>query len=363
MLHILSAWPCITELTLANSKNISDHKNGYCTPNVKHQEAREFAETSSNLKRDEVPTLFWEPGIITGYRAVNQPWSYYFKSLFRLHNETGNVWTHLFAPVVYLVLVYRFGYDLDYQNDSNTWGILILGVTSVFSGFGSAAAHLLHSRSELVHYVMFSIDYMCVALYGYGFGIMLYYSSGNEIFYTTLGSVFPILHIICASNITLCNSLARVLFGHRQCLNRKILQAGSAAVSILCCEIIPIFRLYSCWKNNTWATDTIMYHVPYHVFTITNGILFSKHQPERAFPGKFDIFGHGHQWFHISVIFCVVFQFHACYTDLHSIPRSVLLLSQPDWMTMWTSLGFVVMLNIGLILYFYPKFKKCSKCD
>ena len=321
----------------------------------------EVKQATVNLKREEVPILFWEPGILTGYRAINKPWIYYLRSLFKLHNETFNVWTHLVAPILYSAIVYRCGYDLDYWRDPSSWGILILGVTSSLSALGSAAAHLLHSRSDIAHYVMFSFDYMCIGLYGYGFGIMLYHSSGNELFYAKIGSVFPYIHAASATNITLCNLLARVLYQHRQCLGRKIMQAGSCAISILCCELIPVFRIYSCLTGNTCASDGIIHHIPYHVFTITNGILFSRHQPERTFPGEFDIFGHSHQLFHVSVVFCVIFQFYACYMDLLTLQKNVLLLSKPDWTELWGNLMLVVFLNLTLIFYFQQKFVKYTK--
>ncbi len=318
---------------------------------------------SVNLPREQVPVLHWEPGILTGYRATDQPWSYYFSSLFKLHNETVNVWSHLIAPFIYIYVIWSFHEDLNYWNDPSSWGILVLGVTSVLSAFGSAAAHLLHSRSELAHFTMFSIDYMCIAVYGYGFGTMIYHTSGNELFYAKMGGIFPYIHTMFATNITLCNCLARVLYHHRQCKRRKLLQAGSCALSILFCESIPIFRVYSCWINGTLTTDPIINHASYHIFTILNALLFSLHQPERSFPGYCDIWGHGHQLFHISVIFGKVFQFYASYRDLMVLPREVLLLAQPNFYHMLANLIAVILLNVAIILFFYPKFKHAVKKD
>lgn len=47
----------------------------------------------------EVPPLFRKPFIVSGYRPVGQRWRCYVLSLFQVHNETINVWSHLLAAV------------------------------------------------------------------------------------------------------------------------------------------------------------------------------------------------------------------------------------------------------------------------
>lgn len=51
------------------------------------------------VRDTEVPLLFREPYILSGYRPVGHSWSFYFLSLFQIHNETINVWSHLLAGV------------------------------------------------------------------------------------------------------------------------------------------------------------------------------------------------------------------------------------------------------------------------
>lgn len=47
----------------------------------------------------DVPCLFRERFILSGYRAVGLPWRCYVLSLFQVHNETLNTWSHLLAAV------------------------------------------------------------------------------------------------------------------------------------------------------------------------------------------------------------------------------------------------------------------------
>lgn len=56
----------------------------------------------------DVPQLFREPYIRTGYRPTGHQWRYYFFSLFQKHNEVVNVWTHLLAALAVLLRFWAF---------------------------------------------------------------------------------------------------------------------------------------------------------------------------------------------------------------------------------------------------------------
>lgn len=51
------------------------------------------------LRDLDVPTLFREPFVLSGYRPVGLSWRCYALSLFQIHNETLNVWSHLLAAI------------------------------------------------------------------------------------------------------------------------------------------------------------------------------------------------------------------------------------------------------------------------
>ena len=310
---------------------------------------------------DCVPKVIRRPGILTGYRPADQPWSYYFRSLFWIHNETGNIWTHLLAPVLCISLVYSFSRDLNFSADASTHGLLLFTVTSTLSFISSTVAHLLHNKSELAHYILFSMDYIGIALYGYGFGMMLYYSSGNKLFYDTMGHYFPVVHSLLTSNITLCCFIARTKYRHRHSIERKCLQVVSSAVAVIFSEVVVMFRIYSEIKSND-ISITRSYHMYQLIFSVTNGLSFAMHQPEKSYPGKFDIWGHGHQWFHISVACCALSQLYASYEDLLTLDRSVLNMAEPNVGIIWGSLVVFIVLNVSILAFFYPKFKNITRC-
>lgn len=56
-----------------------------------------FRHTAGTACKHDVPVVFHEPHVESGFRLLGQPWSYYIFSIFQLHNESLNIWTHVLA--------------------------------------------------------------------------------------------------------------------------------------------------------------------------------------------------------------------------------------------------------------------------
>ena len=68
---------------------------------------------------DEVPEHLREPFISAGYR-VNLTWSQCLLSLFRWHNQTLNIWTHLPFTIVCVILCLRLSSHVDVLRPTNS---------------------------------------------------------------------------------------------------------------------------------------------------------------------------------------------------------------------------------------------------
>ena len=140
-----------------------------------------------------------ETGILYGFRKPNEPWFYYFASLFQPHNELLNMWTHLVGMILVItrgmsmqnaegwlvatsqiILILLHLYDsmrsisqiprklkplyiclsgISLATDPFYWPLLS-GLTATFiMYFLSTVAHTFQSRSEIAHYVFFMCDY------------------------------------------------------------------------------------------------------------------------------------------------------------------------------------------------------------
>ena len=103
------------------------------------------------LERDEVPAVFNEPFIKGGYRLPNQPYLYYFKSLFFQHNELLNMWS---ALITVLCHVYLFQYC---PFISILW---VLNISGLLIHIFSFLAHTFAHFTSKAHISFYLLDFM-----------------------------------------------------------------------------------------------------------------------------------------------------------------------------------------------------------
>ena len=123
------------------------------------------------LRSADVLDIYVEPFIHSGFRLPNQPYSYYYRSLFFLHNESLSVWIHLLGTLILIGQVYQHILQLS---------SMLLRFYLIYNCFGacvmllcSAQAHLLHSRTLADHLRSFYLDYFGINFYGFTSGIIL----------------------------------------------------------------------------------------------------------------------------------------------------------------------------------------------
>jgi len=124
------------------------------------------------LRSVDVPDIYVEPFIYSGFRLPNQPYSYYYRSLFSLHNETFSIWIHLLGT---FILIRQMIFQLSNEPYSSIIGIYIIYncIGACIMLLCSAQAHLLHSRTLADHIRSFYLDYFGINFYGFISGIVL----------------------------------------------------------------------------------------------------------------------------------------------------------------------------------------------
>ncbi|KAG1473901.1 hypothetical protein G6F56_000677 [Rhizopus delemar] len=262
--------------------------------------------TKRLLMYDELPTP-WQNNqyILSGYRFLNTAADCWY-SLFYVHNETGNIWTHLLGFISLLSIGI---YELFY---SELMTSIPIRDRIVFVVFFLAACKCLvcstvwHTLSGInnlkVYKQVACLDYVGISVLicasimlceYYGF----YCNDSIRNAYMIATSSLAIMGVSMPFQEWFDNHERRWLR-----IAFFIALASSGAVIIIHLSFVrgafqtfgwlaPVFKSLGCY--------------------ITGVIIYGNHFPEKFWPGKFDRFGHSHQFWHLFVCGGIWFHYQA----------------------------------------------------
>ena len=265
---------------------------------------------------ESVPFVLHEPAILTGYRVPYKAWKYYFLSLFQLHNETVNVWSHLIGCFIILLKLYGYLDEFDIETDDVMSTLLTFAISCLICLFTSASVHLLHSKSPFIHFVAFMVDYIGATISSFGSGIAGIYGLSEARTYDWVMPLYiPVLFLSSYLNfVNLC--LAKIWYGHDpHNLRRKYMFILGMGIQAAINMAPFITRYETCFYDDNCSMSSLNHLTIIQIVFILEALTFAAHQPEKTWPGKFDIVGHGHQIFHVLIICNHVFQLDAIYAD------------------------------------------------
>nr|XP_020472618.1 membrane progestin receptor beta-like [Monopterus albus]XP_020472619.1 membrane progestin receptor beta-like [Monopterus albus]XP_020472620.1 membrane progestin receptor beta-like [Monopterus albus]XP_020472622.1 membrane progestin receptor beta-like [Monopterus albus] len=268
---------------------------------------------SPTTTASQVPILFREPYVLSGYRPIKQDWRCYLLSLFQRHNESLNVWTHLLACPVLLLRWWANVAALGYTLDAASLPLSLFLVSSFTYLFLSVTAHLLQSHSEHAHYFFFFMDYVGVAVYQYGCSLAHYFYTSEPAWRESwVGLLFlPGAAFFGWLSCAGC-CFAKSRYRRPYPLRRKICQLIPTTLAYVL-DISPVaHRLLTI----SWTQEPSH---PFHglqiAFFLLSALFFSCPIPECFFPGNCDFVGQGHQIFHLFLSLCTMVQLEALFQD------------------------------------------------
>jgi adiponectin receptor len=219
-----------------------------------------------------------------------------FKSIFRVHTETGNIWTHLIGCLAFIAVATYFltrpSIEVDVQEKLVfaaffAGAILCLGMSFAF--------HTVSCHSEVMSKLFGKLDYCGIAFLIMGsFVPWLYYGFYcaflPKVIYLSVTTVLG----LCAIVVSLWDK-----FGEPE---YRALRAGMF-IAFGLSGVVPACH-YLCKEGifSSAPAAAIGSLVLMAVLYISGALLYAWRVPERFYPGKFDLWGHSHQIFHVLVI-------------------------------------------------------------
>ena len=236
--------------------------------------------------------------ILTSYRPASFSVARSFWSIFRLHNETLNIWTHLLGALIYSLIPldsypeFKQQYTTASFGDIMMLGIFFSGVTVCFAFSTFHHAFLNHSKE--VWQLGLQLDHLGIVLVMWSsmvpsnyFGF--YCSPQLLYFYNTIATASALGCAIFTMKPHFRSPTYRVM--------RSVMFAllGLSA-------FVPVIHgiLLNGWEvqNQRMA---ITYFLGLGLLNATGTVIYAARVPEKWYPKSFDVYGSSHQIMHVLV--------------------------------------------------------------
>ncbi|KAI3513817.1 hypothetical protein L1887_12000 [Cichorium endivia] len=293
------------------------------------------------LRFEDLPEYMKDNEFILNYYRADWPLKQALFSLFRWHNETLNVWTHLIGFVVFVgltitnvmhvpqvshflnLLTWSFPLSpgansshnsimdtpklIDLKHESpldmdigpplmaaTRWPFFVFLSGSMFCLLSSSTCHLLGCHSHHLNLLLLQMDYV-------GITIMIITSFFPPIYY--IFQCDPIWQFVYLGGITVMGAftvitlLAPALSSGKFRSFRAFLFMGMGLFGLVPAVHAVVVNWHEPQRNGILAYESVM-----ALSYLTGTMFYITRIPERFKPGWFDLAGHSHQIFHCFVI-------------------------------------------------------------
>jgi len=302
---------CSSMMSVGSSYSICDSCDNICESIIdllEKKETRRFTEMENGhlklIEYKQCPKWLTDnPYIISSYRPPCYSYKACYKSLFYVHNETGNIYTHLIGTVLF-TLFYgftAFQYIPSFKElDSLEITSIIMSVVGGFiCMYFSSHFHLFSSHSLKVNRNWLTCDFIGIVSLIYTTGLPLSYYS----FYCLPEFRVKYMAVSAIVGAVSLVSMLNPVFSKDE---YRLIRSGLFLVLAIS-ELLPIGYAIIFFKKSVLVNYLSLYFVIAGTSMYLLGlILYAKRIPEIYYPGKFDVWGHSHQLFHTLILLASV---------------------------------------------------------
>ncbi|ORY73413.1 hemolysin-III related-domain-containing protein [Leucosporidium creatinivorum] len=284
---------------------------------------------STLLSYDEVLKLDpWRADnhyILTGYRRTLNSYWLCFKSIFSVHNETVNIWTHLVGSAVALL---SLAYALSFLSAEASQATGRRGWMAPFAGIPFPFPSADHPSVQWIDAAGFGIFFISAATclgFSATFHALTCHSmkvahQWNKCDYVGIVILISGTFVPCVRYGFFCDPHLRNLY-----ITLIYVAAAFTAVTVLSPHArTPEYRRFRAWVFIALGASAV-FPVAHGILRygleeasraialpwlalggllyIAGAVLYAERCPERFAPGRFDLFGTSHQIFHVMILF------------------------------------------------------------
>lgn len=242
--------------------------------------------------------------ILSGYRFIPvENWPALLRSTFQIHNETGNIHTHLWGLAAIVPLFWP-SKGLDDQTtpmDRLVQTVYLLAAAKCLTL--SVSWHVMAGCSDRKWFERFAcVDYTGIA--------WLVAAS----IWTTVYNCF-----YCQPNLALFYSFTTLIVGFAGAIlpwaewfNKRENKGWRIAVFLTMCTTALAPFSHAAFEHGFGKTMSFFSPIfPSLAFYVGGLVFYATQFPESWAPGRFDTWGHSHQLWHIGIVLAIVFHYRA----------------------------------------------------
>ncbi|XP_057690252.1 membrane progestin receptor delta [Corythoichthys intestinalis] len=268
----------------------------------------------------QVPEVFREDGILSGYRHPRSSALDCLLSSFRLNNETLNIWTHFLPTWYFLWRLASLSRSVNFWSDAYTWPLLSYMLPACAYPLASCCAHTFSAMSAEWRHVCYFLDYAALSLYSLGSAICYgRYVMPDAWLDGWLHRHFVPVALVNSFFCTAVSCYSRSVEADFPQKSKALRTAAFAVPFVF--DSLPVFYrlLAACGGGGDGSSgggEALLAHFYQVTLALLTCFLFTSHLPERLAPGRFDYFGHSHQLFHVCAVAATHFQMRAVLSDM-----------------------------------------------
>ncbi|CEF60186.1 Adiponectin receptor protein [Strongyloides ratti] len=278
--------------------------------------------TWTTIDYDSLPKWYKDNEFLrNGYRPPLYSYTECFKSIFSLHTETGNIWSHLFGCILFclIFLVERFSH-IQFRPSNDQLILANFYFSAVFCFGASSLYHTMISHSCKAMTAFCKIDYAGIAIMNVGGFIppiyyLFYKNPEIQKFYLTIIITLGIICIFLSLSKKFSETEYRPL-------------RAAVFLTLGCSAFVPILHYWNMNGIDKFVENGFLNLIAMFFIDLIGALFYVTRIPERWFPGKCDYWFQSHQLFHICVLigaivhhYCINLMAHNCYKDNICLPQ------------------------------------------
>ncbi|KAI2623832.1 HlyIII-domain-containing protein [Hypomontagnella submonticulosa] len=236
--------------------------------------------------------------ILTGYRRASFSYINSTKSIFAIHNETANIWSHLLGAVFFGSMLYQY-FELGMRSkEIRTQDIIALNVYnfSVTVCFVlSTIFHTFSDHSQEMHKFGNELDHLGIVLVMWGTGI-----SGTHFAFYCDGALRNTYFAILSGTALGCGVFTlRPQFRKPAYRTMRFLMYCFLGASLFAPVVHGLSRFGKVELDTAMGLRSFL---GLALINFTGAAVYAVRIPERWFPKTFDLLGQSHNWMHVLVL-------------------------------------------------------------